>query len=285
MPSTTDLAPPLAKKPKRQTAKDKVIASLLGKNDEMAPPRSRPRANSSQPPSIAFPPPPPPLSAAGRPFARSASSRFPSTASNSSSASSRQASLPPLAQAGLPRRASTSGPAGRPFQRTLSRSSMLLDSPPGSDDDLAPCPHPQRPSRSASRAPSPTPSLSSVLGDADDLDDAGGEGLDAVADLRSFGAPLGGARGGRAKGMARSSSLPVGQFALGGGGSGAAAAGSGEKARRAQREVTVLPSAGPREGSAAPEGTKEGAIETRNKNVRRLLSLSCFTASALCPKD
>ncbi|GAA5834572.1 hypothetical protein JCM9279_004358 [Rhodotorula babjevae] len=273
LPSSTDLAPPPAKKPKRQTAKDKVIASLLGKNDEMAPPCSRPRAGSSQPPSIAFPPPPPP-SATSRPFARSASSRFPSAASTSSSASlSRQASLPPLAPAGVARRASTSGPPGRPFQRTLSRSSMLLDSPPGSDDDLAPAaPHayPQRPSRSASRAPSPTPSLSSVLGDADDGEDAGGEGLDAVADLRSFGA----ARGARAKGMSRSSSLPVGQFALGG----PAAAGSGEKARRAQREGTALPSAGAREGSAAPEGAMEGVVETRNKNTVKKLTLARMTA-------
>ncbi|GAA5897540.1 hypothetical protein JCM8208_003299 [Rhodotorula glutinis] len=281
MPSSTDLAPPPAKKPKRQTAKDKVIASLLGKNDEMAPPRSRPRANSSQPPSIAFPPPPPLPSAASRPFARSASSRFPSTASTSSSTSlSRQASLPPLAPAAVGRRASTSGPTGRPFQRTLSRSSMLLDSPPGSDDDLpSTFAHPHRPSRSASRAPSPTPSLSSVLGDADEQDDdAGGEGLDAVADLRSFGAAAGGARGGRAKGMARSSSLPVGQFALGGGG---AAATSGEKAgamRRAQREGTALPTVGGREGSVVPEGSKEGAIETRNKNTVKKLTLARMTA-------
>ncbi|GAA5934264.1 hypothetical protein JCM3775_006953 [Rhodotorula graminis] len=283
MPSSTDLAPPPAKKPKRQTAKDKVIASLLGKNDEMAPPRSRPRANSSQPPSIAFPPPPPLPSAASRPFARSASSRFPSTASTSSYASlSRQASLPPLAAANVGRRASTSGPTGRPFQRTLSRSSMLLDSPPGSDDDFPPsAPHAQRPSRSASRAPSPTPSLSSVLGDADEQDDdAGGEGLDAVADLRSFGAPPSAARGGRGKGMARSSSLPVGQFALGGGGA-SASAGLGEKsgaARRAQREGTALPSAGTREGSAVPDGAKEGAIETRNKNTVKKLTLARMTA-------
>ncbi|BGP44906.1 hypothetical protein JCM10450v2_000721 [Rhodotorula kratochvilovae] len=264
--SADSAPPPPAKKPKRQTAKDKAIASLLSKDAtgagaEMAPPaRSRVRATSSQPPGIAFPPP---AAAAARPFARSASSRFPSTATGPLA---RQASLPPLAGLGATRNWSAPGAApgqGRAFQRTLSRSSMLLDSPPGSDDeaggggDLA---HMQR---RGSRAPSPTPSLASVLGD----EDGEGEGADAVAELRSFGAAAAARRGGA---MARSSSLPVGTFALG------APAGAGErdeKARR-EREGTALPAAGAREGSAAPEGT----AEARNKNTVKKLTLARMTA-------
>ncbi|GAA6047864.1 hypothetical protein JCM3770_004680 [Rhodotorula araucariae] len=246
---------PAAKKPKRQTAKDKAIASLLGKKDDpaMVPPRSRARAASSQPPGIAFPAPPP---AAPRPFARSASSRFPSSATGPLA---RQASLPPLAgAAAAPRRSSVSAgapgaaPHGRAFQRTLSRSSMLLDSPPGSDadDDVAEI--------APRRRASPTPSLASVLGDND------GEGDDAVAELRNFGA---GRRAGSA--MARSSSLPVGQFALG-------VAGAREDGGRRDREGTALP--GARDGSVPPEGAKEGAVEARNKNTVKKLTLARMTA-------
>ncbi|BGP36828.1 hypothetical protein JCM10449v2_000730 [Rhodotorula kratochvilovae] len=258
--------PPPAKKPKRQTAKDKAIASLLSKDAsgaaaEMAPPaRSRARATSSQPPGIAFPPP---AAAAARPFARSASSRFPSTATGPLA---RQASLPPLAGLGAARRSSAPGAApgqGRAFQRTLSRSSMLLDSPPGSDDEAGGGGDLARMQRRGSRAPSPTPSLASVLGD----EDGEGEGADAVAELRSFGA------GRRSTGgMARSSSLPVGTFALGT----AAGAGPGQREEkgRSEREGTALPVAGVSEGSAAPEGT----AEARNKNTVKKLTLARMTA-------
>lgn len=261
----------------------------------MAPPPSRARATSSQPPGIAFPPPP---AASSRPFARSASSRFPSAGLTSSASLARQASLPPLASLSTAgRRASVSGAAGpgpasgsgsRPFQRTLSRSSMLLDSPPGSDDDEE-LPslagqgqgQPQRSSRGGSRAPSPTPSLASAFGN-DANDEDGGEGLDGLADLRSFGgggAAARSARGGKGP-LARSSSLPVGQFALGAG----AAVGGGvekekDKGRRREREGTALPSV--REGSAALEGAREGTVEARNKNVRRWRCASTVLFTAL----
>ncbi|GAA5866723.1 hypothetical protein JCM3774_001970 [Rhodotorula dairenensis] len=161
-------APPPAKR-RRQSAKDRAIASLLGgsgldppkekkRGTAMPPPvsRPRPRSASTQPPvptangkgadfaglGLAS------LTTTSRTLSRSSSvSRFSSSSdpARAGKGPSRQTSLPP--SAGLPLRRSSSVSAatlppslttsstGRLLKRSLSRSSMLLESPPGSDDD------------------------------------------------------------------------------------------------------------------------------------------------------
>ncbi|GEM06536.1 hypothetical protein Rt10032_c01g0553 [Rhodotorula toruloides] len=255
------------KKPRRQSAKDKAIASLLGAKGAV-PPLRKARASSSQPPNIAFPPP---VAPASRAFGRSTSyQRLPSVGSTRELALGRQSSLPPISAASA-RRGSIAAPSARALQRTASRSSMLLDSPPGSDDEGALLLDPCR-ARHASRAPSPTPSVASAFGDLDDEGDFVGEGMDAVAELRSFGTA--GARkersAGTARELSRSSSLPVGQFALGRG------VGDEKVSMKAsqEREGTALPSA--TEGEGAQTGS--GAVETRNKNTVKKLALNRMTA-------
>ncbi|BGP21856.1 hypothetical protein JCM10295v2_000731 [Rhodotorula toruloides] len=163
------------KKPRRQSAKDKAIASLLGAKGAV-PPLRKARASSSQPPNIAFPPP---VAPASRAFGRSTSyQRLPSVGSTRELALGRQSSLPPISAASA-RRGSIAAPSARALQRTASRSSMLLDSPPGSDDEGALLLDPCR-ARHASRAPSPTPSVASAFGDLDDEGDFVGEGMDAT---------------------------------------------------------------------------------------------------------
>lgn len=138
---------------------------------------------------------------------------------------------------------------------------MLLDSPPGSDDEASMSLDP-RGLRHASRAPSPTPSVASGFGDPDEEGDFVGEGMDAVAELRSFGAGTSkGKKSGSARGLSRSSTLPVGQFALGKGPGGGKAA----QKVRSEREGTVLPTLGEDDGVQGVSGP----VETRNKNVSR----------------
>ncbi|GAA6046546.1 hypothetical protein NBRC10513_001454 [Rhodotorula toruloides] len=265
-PVTAEPAPS-AKKPRRQSAKDKAIASLLGAKGEPVPPPRKARASSSQPPNIAFPPPAAPAS---RAFGRSTSyQRLPSVGPTRDLTLGRQSSLPPLAAASA-RRSSTAGPSTRPFQRTASRSSMLLASPPGSDDEDTLLLD-SREGRHASRAPSPTPSVASAFGDLDEEGDFVGEGMDAVAELRSFGAGASkGRSAGAARGLARSSSLPVGQFAMGK----TVGAKKAEAKARNEREGTVLPSV--REGEETQAGGE--AIETRNKNTVKKLTLNRMIA-------
>ncbi|BGP04986.1 hypothetical protein JCM10049v2_000788 [Rhodotorula toruloides] len=265
-PVTTEPTPP-TKKPRRQSAKDKAIASLLSAKGEPVPLSRRVRATSSQPPNIAFPPPAPPTS---RVFGRSTSyQRLPSIGPTRDLALGRQSSLPPSAAASA-RRGSTAGPSAGLFQRTASRSSMLLDSPPVSEDEDSLLLDPRH-GRHTSRAPSPTPSVASAFGDLDEEGDFVGEGMDAVAELRSFGAGASKARStGAARGLARSSSLPVGQFAMGK----AVGQKKAEAKPRAEREGTALPGVG--EGEAAEGGG--GAVETRNKNTVKKLTLNRMTA-------
>lgn len=130
---------------------------------------------------------------------------------------------------------------------------MLLDSPPGSDDELDDA------SRSRRHA-SPTPSMASLFDGGEADEGEGAEGLDAVAELRTFGARRRGAAVGGGGGLARSSSLPVGSFALGA----AAAPMSGVKSevegvKRREREGTALPGPVPT--------AKDGTVEVRNKIV------------------
>lgn len=295
-------APP--QKRRRQSAKDKAIASLLGGSkldSSMPPPASRPikRSVSSQPPAIAFPPPAPPI-ASGRSFSRSMSSNHLSSKdARSGTQPARQASLPP--SAGLPLRRSSSVSATsqgsgstRPFRRSVSRSSMLLESPPGSDDetfanggdgDLVDAAFGRSRtendsargmsaasmfSRAGSRAPaSPTPSLAS-LADQDEMS----ESLDAVTELRAFGREAtpagladkgaGSGAGGAGKRMARSSSLPVGQFRL--------AAGAAEERSDQRLDAPSLKAVEPRAMDSAPAaGRNAAATEIRNKNVSTAL--------------
>ncbi|BGP29060.1 hypothetical protein JCM10296v2_000796 [Rhodotorula toruloides] len=264
-PLTAEPTPPV-KKPRRQSAKDKAIASLLGAKGEPVPALRKARANSSQPPNVAFPPPAAPAS---RAFGRSTSyQRIPSVGPTRDLTLGRQSSLPPLAAASA-RRSSTAGPTARPFQRTAFRSSMLLDSPPGSEDENSLLLD-SRSGRHASRAPSPTPSVASAFGDLDEEGDFVGEGMDAVAELRSFGAGASkGRNAGAARGLARSSSLPVGQFALGK----AVGAKKAEVKLRNERGETALPGV---EGEGAQAA--DGAVETRNKNTVKKLTLNRMTA-------
>ncbi|GAA5831479.1 hypothetical protein JCM11251_004038 [Rhodosporidiobolus azoricus] len=308
------LAParPSLAKPKRQTAKDKAIASLLGGPGEDIPrPPPQQQRKSSLPPARAFPPPPPLSSTRKSGMSRSASSShlFPS--------SGRDSSLPAPAAAAPPSRRSSLSSATstavvgttRTFQRTRSRSSMLLDSPPSSDvegegeDEIATLPLPVPPSangvdflhpsrfatagrsRAGSRGPSPTPSVASTSfpGEGEEGEE---ESQDAVAELRSFsslGTGRAGATGGvRGRGgMSRSSSLPVGQFSLGGGA-------DGEKARKRRRmeEDKELRSAmvvGGRAGSVPPVVSasagagEQGEVEVRNKNTVKKMIASRLT--------
>ncbi|BGP12962.1 hypothetical protein JCM10213v2_000879 [Rhodosporidiobolus nylandii] len=289
--SSSSAKPP---KPKRQTAKDKAIASLLGPS--AAAERPKPKHASSLPPSMAFPPPPlpPPVAKSGRSLARSASSSR-LFAPPPSRGASREPSLPPLSSASLSRRNSLAGHAthpsaagggGRSFARTTSRSSMLLDSPPSSDAEDDGRLHPLRfewgGSRANSRAPSPALSLASTSFGFPEEDE---ESQDAVTELRSFStaAPPGAAgRAGGRGGMSRSSSLPVGQFGL----SSAAGGAKDErerKRRRDEREGTALPpvsrggSVGPPGGATGDKG-EVGEVETRNKNTVKKLALARLTA-------
>ncbi|GAA5853528.1 hypothetical protein JCM8547_002494 [Rhodosporidiobolus lusitaniae] len=286
--SSSALKPP---KPKRQTAKDKAIASLLSTsnpNGTSTSSRPKPRTASSLPPSMAFHPPP--LSAGNsRSLSRTASSsRLFSTSTSSSR--SRDSSLPPpplLAHSTSllsSRRSSlvadsSSGAAtaARSFQRSRSRSQMILDSPPSSDveeDD-----------RLRHRAPSPTPSLASVFGAPDgereEDEEMREESQDAVADLRS----IAGGGGGRRGGMGRSSSLPVGQFKL----SSTSAEGVGRKRKREEREGSIAPAVkastgGGRGDRARSESVGPGAgggentIEGRNKNAVKKMVLNQLVA-------
>ncbi|GAA5892468.1 hypothetical protein JCM6882_005623 [Rhodosporidiobolus microsporus] len=331
--------PPSTAKPpraKRQTAKDKAIASLLGSTSSNAGENSaasRLQRKSSLPPAQAFPPPPPPQqlsrgSGSGSGLSRSASSSrlFPSrplaatshgresslppppVGGGGSAPSSRRNSLAAAGGGGSAAAAAAGAGAGRAFQRTRSRSSMLLDSPPSSDaeaeddeeeeDMIATLPVPSiggsgsgggggflHPFSAAatgggrtSRAPSPTPSVASTSFPAEDEDNFGAEeSHDAVAELRSFSRSGAGGRNGGG-GMARSSSLPVGQFVLGSGGGGGGGGVEGEKARKRrrmeEREKEVKPvvapsragSVGPGSLSAAAAG-EVGEVELRNKNT------------------
>lgn len=202
---------------------------------------------------------------------------------------------------------------------------MLLESPPGSEDEAEEeedgdlvdrafmrqfrAGSASARSRMGSRAPpSPTPSVMSfaepddqvmdVEGDGDD-----GESLDAVAELRAFaptsdtvdttenrgGAPDMIANGGvdRARGrkqMARSSSLPVGQFAL-------ASVGTA-KSRRTTRAgstsssvdgvITAVADVGESGMSSKTSGLSStvSAVETRNKNVSASLP-DCVSVAML----
>ncbi|GAA6005523.1 hypothetical protein JCM10207_005235 [Rhodosporidiobolus poonsookiae] len=308
--SAFSLAPP-PPKPKRQTAKDKAIASLLGASSSnggssASASRPKPKHSSSLPPAMAFPPPPPPstTSASARGLARSSSSSRLFAPSSASAHAARESSLPPLSAASLQRRQSLIVPSasangGRTFNRTHSRSSMLLDSPPSSDaedNDDGAFLHPLRfgasrrasgsasASRGGSRAPSPTPSVASTsfaLDGEGEGDEDRDESQDALAELRSFGTGSGvGAAAGRARagGMKRSSSLPVGQFAL----ADEAERERERKRRREDRAGTALPSAAgvsgavPRAGSVGPAGAGagEGTVEARNKNTVKKLALN-----------
>lgn len=332
-------APPPATKRRRQSAKEKAIASLLGgsglvddkskrkKASEVAMPppasRSKPSALSSSLPGANL------FGAASsattnRSFGRTSStSRFSSVepAHSGKGLFSRQTSLPPNVGLPLRRSSSVSAAATLPthssrssLQRSHSRSSMLLESPPGSEDeadeeeeegdgDLVDRAFMRQfragsasaRSRIGSRAPpSRTPSVMSLAEPDDQAMDVDGgdddaESLDAVAELRAFapnsntldtaekwGAPsdsianVGADRAGGRKQMARSSSLPVGQFAL-------ASVGT-TKGRRTRAGSTsssvdgVHPAVADVGESGMPSKTNAlsstvSAVETRNKNV------------------
>ncbi|GAA5870237.1 hypothetical protein JCM1840_001597 [Sporobolomyces johnsonii] len=277
-------------KPKRQTAKDKAIASLLSKNSQPAPPRANSRP--PPPPTIAFPPPPLPSASGGlglkRTLSRSDSS---SRLFGNLSHASRQSSLPPSQS--LSRRSSLSlappdAAPSRPFQRSRSSrsSAMLVDSPPSSDSEF-----PQtsarlfaRAARGGSRAPSPTLSVASTsFGGLDEAGEAGvnmeeDELLDGLGELTSLGARPGAGAGAGAqkRGMSRSSSLPVGQFL--GGVKGAKGAGGKEKDRR-EREGTALPPPAAAAAVGATTGIGEqSTLESRNKNTVKKLALNRMTA-------
>jgi hypothetical protein len=347
-------APAPTTKRRRQSAKDKAIASLLGGSGlvddkskkrkateaAMPPPASRSKPSSLSSSSL----PSSTLFGAGsslttnRSFGRTSStSRFSSVepAHTGKGLLSRQTSLPPNVGLPLRRASSVSATATLPthssrsssFQRTLSRSSMLLESPPGSEDEAEEeedgdlvdrafmrqfrAGSASARSRMGSRAPpSPTPSVMSfaepddqvmdVEGDGDD-----GESLDAVAELRAFaptsdtvdttenrgGAPDMIANGGvdRARGrkqMARSSSLPVGQFAL-------ASVGTA-KSRRTTRAgstsssvdgvITAVADVGESGMSSKTSGLSStvSAVETRNKNVSASLPDCVAVATLEC---
>lgn len=331
----------------------------------MPPPAARPRPTSvSKQPSL------PTLmakeadvagltsSSTSRPLSRSSSvNRFLSAEpARAGKISRRQTSLPP--NAGLPLQRSSSVSAatvplhssqsnGRLFKRSLSRSSMLLESPPGSDDEGADGndgdlvdrafagPHFRRDgsasaslrgsslstamfgSRAGSHVPaSPTPSVASLV-DVDqvanvlegDDDGSGGrddavaeneESLNAVAELRPF-APghlfemdrLGadpllhssvvGQVAGRKRRIARSSSLPIGQFALASGRTKSTVPLKDEVlplgARPLQdelRPVEAIHTSLAAAESAMGSAPTSSAVETRNKNVSSHRSLACF---------
>ncbi|GAA5979986.1 hypothetical protein JCM10908_001490 [Rhodotorula pacifica] len=366
--------PPGAIKRRRQSAKDKAIASLLGgakfnpndRDQGMSPPsvgsnataRPKARSTSSQPALSSS------LSSSrGLQRSLSSMSRFSSVepvrpGKTTSSSFLRQNSLPPNANASRPLRRSASVSATtlsssssstdikRPFKRSLSRSSMLLESPPGSEDedeteqDLAagdvdgelvdrafaaahgreersasvssssmfgPMRHSATTTtraRTGSRVPaSPTPSVMSLAADEEEEDEN-----DAVAELRGFrptNVELAGAAktasgevAGR-KRMARSSSLPVGQFALSTSASSSGAAAAAAKNRRT-REGSSTSTTGDGGGFTQAGGDGEGAakgtgasfaatnsaIETRNKNkikkiaMNRMDALGCGKAHA-----
>ncbi|GAA5985923.1 hypothetical protein JCM11641_004829 [Rhodosporidiobolus odoratus] len=331
--STTTTASAQSTKPpkvKRQTAKDKAIASLLSANNiDVTSSRPKVRHASGLPPSMAFPPPPlPSQSSKSRALSRSTSSaRLFSHASSSSTsrAVKRESSLPPLSSTSRSRRNSLAAPsnansASRSFQRSTSRSSMLLDSPPGSEDEVEEAEtevggriqplrfNPPERNRANSRGPSPTPSIASTCfgleaddrdGDDNDNGDFGEESQDAVAQLRSFAATANRtvsgrrANGGAGGGMTRSSSLPVGQFALGAAVAATSASREREeerarKRRREEREGTALPpstttiggrasSVGPTTAATVPAGE----VETRNKNTVKKMTLNRLTALGL----
>lgn len=189
---------------------------------------------------------------------------------------------------------------------------MLLDSPPSSDNEALPSAggegdsngflHPLRfkassaTSRRGSRAPSPTPSITSTLAGMDgeelllkeeDDEMEMEESQDAVAELRSFraGSVSGGVGGGAAKArreggmMARSSSLPVGKFGMGGEKEKEEKE-RGVKRRKLESEGTTLrPS---RAGSVGPLGGagEAGTVEAKNKIVRLSPSFSHALSSA-----
>ncbi|GAA5887551.1 hypothetical protein JCM5296_002615 [Sporobolomyces johnsonii] len=273
-------------KPKRQTAKDKAIASLLSKNSQPAPPRANSRP---PPPTIAFPPPPLPSASGGlglkRTLSRSDSS---SRLFGNLSHASRQSSLPPSQPHSRRSSVSLAAPdaaPSRPFQRSRSSrsSAMLVDSPPSSDAEF-----PQtsarlfaRAARGGSRAPSPTLSIASTsFGGLDEAGEAGvkmeeNESLDGLGELTSLGARPGTGAGAQKRGMGRSSSLPVGQFL--GGVKGAKGVGGKEKDRR-EREGTALPPPPAAAVGATTGMGEQSTLESRNKNIVKKLALNRMTA-------
>ncbi|GAA5941907.1 hypothetical protein JCM1841_001051 [Sporobolomyces salmonicolor] len=271
-------------KQKRQTAKDKAIASLLGKNSQPAPSRANSRP---PPPVIAFPVPPLPPASGGiglkRTFPRSDSS---SRLFGNLPSATRQSSLPPPQP--LSRRSSVSlAPSNdalaRPFQRSRSSrsSAMSVDSPPSSDSEFPPTSARlyARAARGGSRAPSPTFSVASTsFGGLDEEGEAGvtmeeNESLDGLGELRSLGARPGG--GAQKRGMGRSSSLPVGKFL--GGTKSEKVVGRKEKDRRERQETALPPAAVATVGATTATGD-QSTLESRNKNTVKKLALNRLTA-------
>ena len=206
---------------------------------------------------------------------------------------------------------------------------MLLESPPGSEDEAEEEEEEEGDgelvdrafmrqfragsasarSRMGSRAPpSPTPSVMSLAEPDDramdiDGEDDDAESLDAVADLRAFtpnsntvdtaenrgGGPdsiahVGVDRGGRGrKQMARSSSLPVGQFALASVGTAKSRrTRAGSNSSSVDGVITAVADVGESGMSSKTSGLSStvSAVETRNKNVSASLP-DCVSIATL----
>lgn len=347
-------APAPATKRRRQSAKDKAIASLLGGSGlvddkskkrkateaAMPPPasRSKPSSLSSSSLSVSTLFGVASSTTTSRSFSRTSStSRFSSVepAHAGKGLLSRQTSLPPNVGLPLRRASSVSATATLPthssrsssFQRSLSRSSMLLESPPGSEDEAEEeeeegdgelvdrafmrqfrARSASARSRMGSRAPpSPTPSVMSLAEPDDRAMDIDGDGddaesLDAVAELRAFapnsntvdtagswGAPsdslanVGVDRAGGRKQMARSSSLPVGQFALASVGTAKSRrTRAGSNSSSVDGVITAVADGGESGMSSKTSGLSStvSAVETRNKNASAFLP-DCVSIATL----